>query len=382
MRASRRSAWISGIALVWLAAISPAQIGLSQTGIGNTPDPRQTLVLAKTAAILAQPGEVSQTGRWMMDPSPERASNALQKALQKWGRLKLVEDTGQADLVLLIIEGNRSGLLKKGELFERLVVFPGGPGAVQEKTALWQEEAKEGLGGRPAGKLIEHLRKQIEEDEKSGSPVMSAKVSQSGPARTAVPPDADTQAEAATVVEAKAMLPSQAIAPAEARSDPALGNGMENRMLQPVPDKFVPSAELLKAKTAAVISFGPQPEGGTKGVVGGILTGTPSYKQANAKRAGKDVETEITKWKRYTLVDNPAQADIVIAVREWNHTGILGRQHLVCRMAVFKGGADFEQKLEMLWAEEYETDFGSTTKMVTKDFRRVVEKLGKQAKTE
>jgi len=40
----------------------------------------------------------------MMDPSPERASNALQKALQKWGRLKLVEDTGQADLVLLIIE--------------------------------------------------------------------------------------------------------------------------------------------------------------------------------------------------------------------------------------------------------------------------------------
>jgi len=94
------------------------------------------------------------------------------------------------------------------------------------------------------------------------------------------------------------------------------------------------------------------------------------------------VENEITKWKRYTLVDNPAQAEIVIAVREWNHTGILGRQHLVCRMAVFKGGADFEQKLEMLWAEEYETDFGSTTKMITKDFRHVVEKLGKQAKVE
>ena len=36
----------------------------------------------------------------------------------------------------------------------------------------------------------------------------------------------------------------------------------------------------------------------------------------------------------------------------------------------------------MLWAEEYETDFGSTTKMVTKDFRHVVDKLGKLAKTE
>jgi uncharacterized LabA/DUF88 family protein len=51
-------------------------------------------------------------------------------------------------------------------------------------------------------------------------------------------------------------------------------------------------------------------------------------------------------------------------------------------MAVFKGGADFAQKLEMLWAEEYETDFRSTTKMVTKDFRHVVDKLVKLAKTE
>ena len=73
-------------------------------------------------------------------------------------------------------------------------------------------------------------------------------------------------------------------------------------MLQPVPDKFVPSDELLSARMAAVISFGPQPAGGTKGVLGSVLTGTPSYKQANAQRAKKEVENEVSKWKRYTFI--------------------------------------------------------------------------------
>src|SRR5437899_554772 len=138
MKASTRSAWISGIAFVCLSAISAAQTVVSQTGVGNTRDSRQTLLLAKTATIVAQAGEISQTGRWMMDPNPERAANALQKALEKWGRLKLVNEAGQADLVLLIVEGNRSSLFKKGELFERLVVLPGGPGTAQDKAALWQ----------------------------------------------------------------------------------------------------------------------------------------------------------------------------------------------------------------------------------------------------
>jgi hypothetical protein len=154
------------IALVCMAAVSSARSQPQVTpksGSANARDPRQTLVSAKTAVIVAQSGEVAQTGRWVMDPNPERAANALQKALQKWGRLAVVENSVQADLVLLIIEGNRSSFLKKGELFEKLIVLPGGPGAVQEKTPLWQEEAKEGLGGRPAGKLVEHFRKQVED---------------------------------------------------------------------------------------------------------------------------------------------------------------------------------------------------------------------------
>jgi hypothetical protein len=385
MHASTRSAWISGIAFVCLSAISAAQTVVSQTGVGNTLDSRQTLVLAKTATIVAQSGEVSQTGRWMMDPNPERAANALQKALEKWGRLKLVDEAGQADLVLLIVEGNRSSLFKKGELFERLVVLPGGPGTAQDKAALWQEEAKEGLGGRPAGKLVDHLRKQIEDYEKAGAGLTSGAVSQSEPAKAAVPPNADAvaKAEPSTIVDAKTTPPSQTITPAEARrADPLPGSRLENRMLQPVPDKFAPSAELLKAKTAAVVSFGPQPESGTKAAVVNMLTKTSSHKRANAQRAREDVEKQIRKWNRYALVDTPNQADIVIGVREWNHIGIFGRERLVCRMVVFKGGADFEQKLEMLWAEEYETDFGYTTKLVAKDLQSVVEKLAKQTRAE
>jgi len=149
-------------------------------------------------------------------------------------------------------------------------------------------------------------------------------------------------------------------------------------MLEPVPEKFVPSAELLTAKTATVRAFGPESVGGMKGVLGGMLSKTPSNRLANVSRAKKDVEETIRKWNLYALVENAEQADLVIAIREWNHTGIFGREHLVSRIAVFKGGTDFEQNLQMLWAEEYETDFGYTTKAVAKDFRRVVEKLIKE----
>jgi len=309
--------------------------------------------------------------------------------MQKWGRLTIVEEANHADLVMVIIEGNRSSFWKKGELYEKLLVFPGGSAAIAESTPLWQEEVREGVvAGRPVGKLVDHLRKQIEEYEKVGSAATSTAASMAAEPKAmpfvqqAVTAPADLEA-AGLASAATAEPPSQPFGAAEVRaSDPSiLGGRLGNRMMQPIPDKVVPSAELLTARTVAVVSYGPQPEGGTKSVIGGMLTGMPSYKQANAKRAKKDMESEISKWNRYTLVDNPAQADIVLAVREWNHTRILGREYLASRVAVFRGGADFEQKLEMLRGGEYETDFGSTTKIIAKDFRHVLEKLGKQTRS-
>ena len=334
MRAPRKLVWTLRAVLVLLTTILPAQSRAqepSKPGGPNSRDPRQTLAVAKTVAVVARLGEVAQTGRWVMDPDPGRAGNALIKALQQWGRLTLVEDASQADLVLLIIEGNRSSFMKKGELFERLLVFPGGSGSTQQTTALWQEEGKEGLSGRPAAKLVAHLRKQIEDYEKTGPPLTSAGASHSGPGITSTVSQSSAIPTAEPVApELNSAPPAQQVASANAHSaEPlALGSRLESRMLQPVPDKFVPSAELLKAKTVAVVSFGPQPEGGAKGFVGNMLTGTSSHKQANAQRAKEQVESEISKWNRYTLVDNPAQADLVIAVREWNRAGFLGREYL------------------------------------------------------
>ena len=94
--------------------------------------------------------------------------------MQKWGRLTILEEANHADLVMVIIEGNRSSFWKKGELYEKLLVFPGGSAAIAESTPLWQEEVKEGVvAGRPVGKLVDHLRKQIEEYEKVGSAATS-----------------------------------------------------------------------------------------------------------------------------------------------------------------------------------------------------------------
>ena len=109
-----------------------------------------------------------------------------------------------------------------------------------------------------------------------------------------------------------------------------------------------------------------------------VLSEQHYSRAANLARLGGrclQVETATRSWIT-------RQADIVIAVRKWNHSRILGREYIASRLAVFEGGADFEQELKMLWAEESETDFRSTTKMVVRDFREVVEKLGQQKKGE
>ena len=63
---------ILSVGLILLKAISAAQSQSRNAGAGNgnAYDPQQVLVLAKTATIGSQIGEVAQTGRWMWDPTP------------------------------------------------------------------------------------------------------------------------------------------------------------------------------------------------------------------------------------------------------------------------------------------------------------------------
>jgi hypothetical protein len=93
--------------------------------------------------------------------------------------------------------------------------------------------------------------------------------------------------------------------------------------------------------------------------VRGVPKSSPFYDwSANALKATDEVKKEIRRWKRYILVEDPRQADIVIAVREWKEKGFCWiswgctKTNILSRLAVFKGGANFDQDLEVLWADQ------------------------------
>ncbi len=99
-------------------------------------------------------------------PSIERAHEGLEKAIAKWGRFTVVSDPGKADLILVIVEGNRTSGIREGILTERLVVSRGGP----EGTApLWQSKSHDGgiRDYRPVAKTVDEFRAALEEYEKT-----------------------------------------------------------------------------------------------------------------------------------------------------------------------------------------------------------------------
>src|SRR5579864_4001088 len=61
------------------------------------------IVSAKTINVMAQQG-TSGTAR--IRPNARRAKAQVEEALRKWGRYQLVESPAEADLVLIVVEGN------------------------------------------------------------------------------------------------------------------------------------------------------------------------------------------------------------------------------------------------------------------------------------
>lgn len=111
-------------------------------------------------------------GRYSSHPSGRGAPNAkrahaeLQKAIAQWGRFTVVDDPGKADLILVIVEGNRNSGVREGVLTERLLVLRGG----SERTApLWQSKSHDGgvRDYRPVAKAVEEFRAAVEEYEKN-----------------------------------------------------------------------------------------------------------------------------------------------------------------------------------------------------------------------
>jgi len=99
-------------------------------------------------------------------PSAERAHAGLEKAIAQWGRFTIVSDPRQADLILTIVEGNRTSGIREGVLTERLVVSRGGSG---ETVPLWQSKSHDGgvRDYRPVAKTVEEFRAAVEEYEKN-----------------------------------------------------------------------------------------------------------------------------------------------------------------------------------------------------------------------
>jgi len=98
-------------------------------------------------------------------PSAERAHAGLAKAIAQWGRFTVVGDPGKADLILVIVEGNRNSGVREGVLTERLLVSRGG---IERTAPLWQSNSHDGgmRDYRPVGKTVEEFRAAVEEYEK------------------------------------------------------------------------------------------------------------------------------------------------------------------------------------------------------------------------
>ena len=103
----------------------------------------------------------------MLDPA-SKAGQTLKKALVKWGRFHIVNDAKTADLIIVISEYSSSKPTRMERVSEALAIFVGGSTPCADATPLWAvKEVGPALGQRPAGKLVEDLRKQLTKLEES-----------------------------------------------------------------------------------------------------------------------------------------------------------------------------------------------------------------------
>jgi hypothetical protein len=346
-------------------------------------DPRQLLVSAKSVAIVSRLGEVAETGRLMWDPNPDKAKDKLQKAVREWGRLTIVDDPAAADLVLVIVEGNRSSFIKQGELYEVLLAFPGGSSEREDSKPLWQQEAKEGFGGRPADKLLERFRKYVEGLEKSLPPAAPA---HAGAQLETTPAKAEPVSAPPPEVAVSQQSETQPLIPQEGKPlpDVHVSGALETWMAESNSGDMkmpLPIAELLAAKSIAVLTFGPEGAKGAKGFFGRMLTGKSSMgREASASTAKEEAVRGIKKWKRYTIVEDPASADLVLSVREWNGTrAFTGRPYVAVKAALIKGGPDLLERPRVLWAGVQENEYGTATEGIVDDIGKALKKATREA---
>jgi hypothetical protein len=102
---------------------------------------------------------------------------------------------------------------------------------------------------------------------------------------------------------------------------------------------------MLAAKTVFVMAFGPTEERKTPGLIGERL--------AAASLAQRTLEKAVREWRRFVIVDDAANADLVFVVVEWNEETKWGK-NLQChdRLLVYQGHATPAKDSTPLWQLE------------------------------
>ena len=299
---------------------------------------RLLLVRAKTVYLAVRLEPEAREGPKTPARREKRALEWLDLAVYGETRLKVVKSRKYADLTFLLLVGNDAAPDIHVVSKEKLLVLPGGP-ADGDLRPLWESHWYQGEIGdyRPADSAVAEFRGTFE----NITPEMLI-----GAQRLSPEPQNDDG-------------PGPPILTAEERQD-----------------------ALISAKTVAVLSFGPLKRKGN--ILDSLVVGdAPPWELADATRAQADAESVLRKWNRYSLVEDPRNADLLLVITVWNEVAEkvdrIQHQKLVSGLKIYRGRTLFGKPQPHLWSGVESAYTGRSTKRVFEHFRKDIEDLMKQS---
>ncbi len=327
------------IVLLLSATLGAAQVDSRNTGsaANNAVSPKskeQILIGARKVALVGTLGHVAQRGV-AMNPSATKAQELLEKEIRKWGRFTTIENPREADLVLILFEGNRAasggGVIRTA----RLSVVAGGEPPRRGDLPLWDDDASGSIfatSGAP--KVIAKFRAYLENLEKS--------VPAAAPAAPASPtPAAAVSGDVPAPIVRPAALPPPVISP--------------QPEVKTRPSKYIPPFEIInRAKTYTLRGKGASGEQGKFEKAVGIGT------YSDLQSAMGFIHQQMTGWGRMEFVQEVQEADLVMVVYQWD-TRTYSRQFHGVRTAiqVVEGRDAFQREDPALWVSGTENGSGA-----------------------
>lgn len=295
------------------------------------------LLKAKTVFLTVRLEPEAREGPKPAKRREEMALDSLDLAVYWETRLKVVKSRKDADLTFLLIEGNgfrESHLVSR----KKLLVLPPGP-ADGGLPPLWESHWHEGEidSYRSADPAVAEYREELER-----------------------------------------ITPEMWIGAQCACQQPQNDEGSGPPILTPEERRDA----LISAKTVAILSFGPLKRKGDFGDT--IFFGNaPPWEVADAGRARKDVEDTLRKWNRYSLVEDPRDADLLLVITVWNEMAEkvdrIQHQRLISGLKIYRGRTLFGKPQPPLWSGVENAYTGRSTKRVVEHFRKDIEELLKQS---